>query len=302
MKKLILIMCMFCAANITYSAPTNSAQLSGIEKQIFGYEYSTDTEITRLDRVEKYLYGQTSSSNVSMRINKINSDLGLSPEESSRITSKENNKIASSKKSANQPQRLEKEDPTVEYPILDKMEEKIFNQAFNGENIYARLDRLETKVYKSVSNEDLNNRVNKLRLSILDSVVDNSLAYSNDYDEIGTYKDYRQSADSSDKDYIYKSPANTQKDYLSMELAALEQNILNHSYKNESVANRLNRLETKIFKRNFNDSNEERLDRIAAASTAKKSSQLYDNNKLMRNLATGAQIGGILLMILAMIL
>ena len=72
---------------------------------------------------------------------------------------------------------------------------------------------------------------------------------------------------------------------------------------NDNNANRLNRLEQKLFNRSFpNDADITRLQRIMVAYDAKKNSYKYENNRKMQNMATVSQIGGILLMILAILL
>ena len=79
--------------------------------------------------------------------------------------------------------------------------------------------------------------------------------------------------------------------------------MLRNDYQNENITERLSRLENKLFKKTFDsDSDISRLQRIMVAYDAKKDSYKYDNNKKMQNMATVSQLGGILLMILAILL
>ena len=72
---------------------------------------------------------------------------------------------------------------------------------------------------------------------------------------------------------------------------------------NDNISTRLSRLEKEMFSRTFpNDNDVVRLQRIMVAYDAKQDSYKYENNRKMQNMATASQIGGILLMILAMIL
>lgn len=49
------------------------------------------------------------------------------------------------------------------YPMVTKIEQNIFNQTFEGEDIYQRLSRLERSLYKkSFDNEALSDRVDRL--------------------------------------------------------------------------------------------------------------------------------------------
>ena len=185
-----------------------------------------------------------------------------------------------------------KEDATVEYLIVDKMEEEIFKTTYKNENIYSRLNRLEKSVFNKTSDEDLNSRVDKLASVIRPKArkmyQQNNYGYSSD-----------------DLDAYYNNngfePVNDQS--IPFQLSALEEDLLRNSYNNDNTSNRLSRLEQKLFNRTFvSDSDVTRLQRIMVAYDAKKNSYKYENNRKMQNMATVSQIGGILLMILAILL
>ena len=96
-------------------------------------------------------------------------------------------------------------------------------------------------------------------------------------------------------------PINNQS--IPFQLSALEQDILRNDYANDNISSRLTRLEQKLFKRTFTSDNDiTRLQRIMVAYDAKRNSSRYDNNRAMQNMATASQIGGLLLMILAILL
>lgn len=320
MKKICILVCTICVfSNSAISITPNSAKLSNIEKQLFGYEFQNNSEGSRIDRIENYLYGRTSSNTLLNRINKVSSDVGIIPEKTSieKNTSK-NNKVANN--TTTKPMTYEKEDSSVQYPIVDKIENRLFNRSYNGENIYARLDRLEKKVFSVTSSDNLSNRVNKLRLAVLDTSQNSDIladsADTTDSQPYSTYSDSdsfeslsksessaRNKISHDDSDFMYKSPSKSKNDYLKMELSAAEENLFKQSFQYDSTGNRLDRLETQIFKRNFEkDADSVRMQRISAATTAHKTSKAYDNNHLMRNINTGVQIGSFLFMILAMIL
>ena len=86
------------------------------------------------------------------------------------------------------------------------------------------------------------------------------------------------------------------------DLDMLESEVLGRKFANEPVENRLARLENSVFQKTFSGSEDARIQRLLATTTAKKTARYYDNNKLMQHLNTGIQIGGIILMVLAMIL
>ena len=124
----------------------------------------------------------------------------------------------------------------------------------------------------------------------------------------GEYIGYVDSDDWVDLDYfekLYNNSGLQQVDDQTMpfQLAALENDVLKHDYSNDNNASRLSRLEQKLFNRTFpNDSDVQRMQRVLVAYEAKKDSYKYENNRKMQNMATMSQIGGILLMILAILL
>ena len=281
MKKiilLILIISTFTSIYVEAKTDTNEI-ITSIETTMFGYDFNSETETARLDRIEKHLYGEKKKGNIQTRLKDIQDDTGFTVAKK-QLPKNIENKIT---------QDL-KEDSTVEYPMVDKLEEEVFKTTYKNENIYKRLDRLETQIFNQTNNDSLNNRVDKLA-----SVI-------NPKKQIKRQEEYTTN---NDLNNYYRNnglePVNN--DSVPFQLAALEQNILKKDYMNENISTRLNRLEKEMFSRTFqNDSDVIRLQRIMVAYDAKKDSYKYENNRKMQNMATASQIGGILLMILAMIL
>ena len=283
MKKLILILLIIIFNLIPALAGTIATALNDIENNIFGYNYKNETDTTRIERIEDYIYGNKKTGNIEERIKNIQNDIGLlSAEEKTKQKEQiKENMIKKELLSA-------KEDSTVEYPMVDKIEQELYNTNYKNENIYARLDRLEKTVFNKVSNEPLTNRVDKLASLI---VPQKSIPQEPTY----TQEDLNK----------FSSPdIQTVTDQnLTFQLAVLEQNMLNKAYDYDNIANRLNRLEQKIFNRNFpNDNDISRLQRILVAYEAKKDSYKYENNKKMQKMATMSQLGGFLLMLLAILI
>lgn len=326
MKKIVVLVCtLLLSMGVACSATQNSELLSGIEKQVFGYEYTSDSDLNRVVRLENYLYGANSSGDTSVRVKKISSDIGLLAGSGQGSAPNSGKKIASNSqsKSAQVPKTYPKEDSSVQYPIVDEIEQSVFHKTYNGQSVYARLDRLEQQVFKSTSSDDLSTRVDKLRTAVLgssqdsiassqsddsdSSFVDNSADSQSDSDSSsggwGFGSSQSGSRSSLDNQNSYSSARPSQNAYLSSQLTSLEKHVLKSSYEYDGVPERLDRLEDKVFHRTFdNDSPENRMQRIAAASSAHKTAKSYDGNKITRNLSTGVQIGGFLLMILAMFL
>lgn len=297
MKKKIIILLTLLLMNIQVpmiSIGANS-NITEVETSVFGYDYKNESDIKRIERLERYLYGTKKNGDIDKRLNDIKTDIGFTSK------NKQKNKLPTSsdkKLSENLNQSLNnelmglKENSTVDYPIVDSMEKEVFKTTYKNEDIYKRLDRLEEKVFNSKSTASLNERVNKLASAIspMKNTANNMNNYSYSSDELN--------------EYYAKSGLETVNDQsLPFQLAVLEQELLRNIYDNDNIANRLTRLEQKLFKRTFQSDNDiSRLQRIMVAYDAKKNSYKYENNRKMQNVATFSQIGGILLMILAILL
>ncbi len=289
MKKYIIILLLLFLINTESIAEMSiHEKITAIENTIFGYDYKDESDEKRVERIEKNLYGQKKTGDIINRVDSIQNDTGLTIKKERPLYS--SNSSSQSKENLKLPEL--KEDSTVEYPIVDKMEEEIFNTTYKNENIYSRLNRLEEKVFNKTSSEDLNSRVDKLASVIRPKTKKMSNQYAYDYssDDLNNY--YNNNG---------FEPVNDQS--MPFQLAALEEDLLRNAYNNDNTSNRLSRLEQKLFNRTFvSDSDVTRLQRIMVAYDAKKNSYKYENNRKMQNMATMSQIGGILLMILAILL
>ncbi len=292
MKKLLFILLiLLISCGECYPKENIESPVAAIEKTIFGYKYDNENETKRVERIEQYLYGVKKSGNIQNRINNIKNDIGFVPQ---KINKNKTENLDSS--GSNNTNRLNqdlmnlKEDASVDYPVVDAMEQEVFNTTYKSENIYKRLDRLETKIYNKTSTESLNKRVERLAVSLNPQKHITSSQNVNSGHNLDNY--YRKSGMETIDDQT-----------MPFQLAVLEQELLRGNYTNDNISNRLSRLEQKLFKRTFTtDSDINRLQRIMVAYEAKKDSYKYENNRKMQNVATMSQIGGILLMILAILL
>ena len=123
-----------------------------------------------------------------------------------------------------------------------------------------------------------------------------------DEDSIPLDKDYSLSGyEPPEFDYDAYNARN--KKPVKVNLASVEKSILQQSFNNDDINNRLSRLESTMFGTTFDsDTQEDRLRRISSAYKAQKTASRYDSNKFSQNMATAMQIGTILLMILACVL
>ena len=135
MRKILFLILLFLLCN--FSAETSftyaktSDELNNIEMQIYGYNYDNNTESQRLERLEKYAYGGVMLGTLEGRIANLKKDLSISEQKQQTTADKtkpaekfydyeeydyyDNSTLAS--------------DSTVQYPVVDVLEEKIFNKA-----------------------------------------------------------------------------------------------------------------------------------------------------------------------------
>lgn len=301
-----------------------SPSLTRMEKSLFGVDYSTQDDNARLKRIEEVVYGSptTSPSSVPQRVNKLTKDLAadlmgqeIKPKKDTFAEDEEGYKEA-----------IPKADSSVNYPVVDGLERKVFNKDFKTTDINQRLASLEKNVFKKTYNDDLNSRVDRLKMAIQPEKVAQSYDYddSDDSAESGGASSLSDPTDVfgdnpptqswvSPKNRIPISPSyNSQNSVLDeydgdtdveIPLAALERSVLKKSFPNDTVSNRLTRMELKVFSSSFADDDAQtRLDRIASAYQAQKTSKKYDGNKFAQHSAAAMQVGAILLMILAAII
>ena len=265
--------------------------LTSVEDGVFGYNYKNESDVKRVERLEEYMYGAKREGTIQNRVEALQNDSGITPiakkpkqEEITNQLRNENNRIKNKRPDL-------KEDESVEYAIVDKMEKELFNQTYKNENIYDRLNRLENTVFQRTSNEDLSTRVDKLA-SVLRPTGRKAPIQEQTY-----------TAEDLEKLYNNSGLQQIDDQTLPFQLAAIENDVLKHEYTSDNNSNRLSRLEQKLFNRTFpNDADVQRLQRVMVAYEAKKDSYKYENNRRMQNMATISQIGGILLMILAILL
>lgn len=331
---LSLFFVMFLVNLFSHSAFCQSqygAKLSEIEKNYYGYTFGGDDE-SRLTRLEQAVYGSTIKQSTQSRVNKLYKDLNISTQ-SSKLTTGGAAPVNNSKSFV---QNIgPKADSNIKYPIVDKMEQQILQKTFANEDIYNRLSRLEKQVFpnQNKSTLSLNERVDALRGKILggtkvatvdidpmteEIVLENGRKYYGDDDAKSYFNKMNEEQSSNYNYYSYENSKSVvpetssqnlgdngvlaDKYAQSYDLDILEKNLLGQRYTSETSSKRLNRLESKVFQRTFSDSDEARIQRLLAVTTAQKTSQEYDSNKWARRLNAGMQIGSILLMVLAMIL
>ena len=275
---IIITFLLFSNLAFGYTSPAIS-QIARIENSIWGFEYKKDDAAKRLSRIENNVFGQTNTNLSSEnRIKKINEALGFESWEDSK---KESWELAT------------QEAPDINYPQIDLLELQIFNQKYDSENIYKRIERLEKKIFGSNQSGDLASRTDRLKAFIKKDVI----AQKPNYHIEQPY----QPTDDIEK--YMGSQKKYEDNEINIQISGLEYVIFNKTYSQDPVGLRLNRLERKIFQRDFSsDDDTLRMQRLQAAANAQKTAKYYEANKIQKFTSTGLQIGSIILMILALIL
>ena len=316
MKKFVLTILLLSSICLTcFGLAANQTTLDKIEESLYGFKYDNETALSRLDRIEKSVYGKNSGGTEAERIAKLSKDI------SADSIGKEIEPVEDT--FAEYPDYLAEEEmqetSDVSYPIIDEMEQQIFNQVYKKDNIKNRLSRLEQKAFNKTYSDDLNTRTERLKAEIRpQTFMDNKVAQSSNYfyDDMVEpermnyhidkyvppnsfdYEAYNDRVNQTDK-YSH-SYAHEQKP---VSVSTIEKKLYKHAYSNEPTDKRLARIESSMFGTEFSSDDEQtRIDRISSAYKAEKSAGKYDSNKFTQNLATAMQIGTILLMVLTCIL
>lgn len=309
MKKIIIFLGIIFLLSTTANASTYTPTLGKIENVLYGFQYDNEDDTSRLDRIENSVYGTSTNGTTAQRISKLKKDLSadLIGQE---IEPKEDTFADDEVYFQNEPIA----DANIQYPAVDELEERVFNESFTTKDIKKRLSALEQKTFGQTFNDDLASRVDRLKAEIRpNSLMGNGIAQSsNDFfdneDVVALEKNYHLDRYESPNQFDYDAynaahnPSNPFP-FKKANITTVENGILNRSFKNESMENRLSRLENVMFGTEFTqDDNQTRAERIASAYKAQKSASKYDNNKFSQNMATAMQIGTLILMVLACIL
>lgn len=278
---LIFAIALICNLNFSFAQISNlDAQISRIEKSIWGFSYTKEDVQKRLSRIEKNVFGvENLKLTQEQRLKKINESLGFENYEDSL---KQAYEIEQAQESGD-----------ISYPQIDSLEYQMFKETYDKENIYKRIARLEKKIFGSEQDGNLSSRTERLKAYLREDVVaqDPNYYYEKPYETTQDIESYMGSQNKFDDSDVF------------IQLSGLEMALFSKTYSQDPVGLRLNRLERKIFQRDFSSDDENlRIQRLQAAANASKTAKLYEANKVQKFTSTGMQIGSIILMILALIL
>lgn len=316
-KYMIILFMLFITLCNTSIAEKTTDTITKIESSILGVDYTNEKIESRLTRLEEYVYGVKKSGNSAERLKNLSKDLN------SDLIGQEiepcEDTIGMIEDSA--------EDDSVDYPILDEVEKhlsikntqkqtlhnrivtiekKLFNNVYDTEDYYTRVERIKCKIYKNEPalakhyNDDEDIHIPEYipeddtdtwgmgdtwRKHNMAHGFGNPMGGINPFGAMGTMgqRSYTGSTES--------------------KISRLERKIFNKTYSDENNNDRLARLENSVFDTDFYyDNEQERINRLEGAIKGQRTSDKYDNNKLQQRLNTAMQIGALVLMVLAFIL
>ena len=201
-------------------------------------------------------------------------------------------------------QNTSSESLAIEYPAVDELEKTILGRIHPEEDIYIRLNRLETSVFGGVTAASLSERVDKLK-----KVVPESKQYTANKNNYYNNSKFRNRNPAMSYAGSYSKHNDLGSNYVpnyAVELYELEKEFLGQTYSNESMEVRLTRLEKEVFDSSSEDYPvEDRIQRLSAYADARDSNDYYEDQKAMRdysNMASGAKALSVLFMILQFLL
>ena len=283
--KLFMITTVFIyTINIPIYANINES-LTKIENSVFGYDYSKDTNENRISRLEKAVYGKTNSGNLNNRITKLSGDISadvigleISPTRDTFLSYEE-----------------EQEESSVNYPIVDEIEQKLFNKTFKNRDFHTRIVTIEKKLFGKIYDvDDYSKRMNRIKAKIMPDIITNINKTSdlNFENELIT-TDNNKTSKMPFGQRNYTRPYSNYGDYESFSKTASNDNL------EETIA----QMEYDAFGTEFsNEDIHTRIKRLNSVQKAKKSKYKYDSQKFSQHMSTAMEIGAMILMILAMVL
>lgn len=294
MFKKLLIFLIYILFSLNVQATTVDT-LNKIENDLFGFNYSKDKTINRVERLEKNIYGKQLTGDVNKRITKLSADIsadviGLQiPPSRDTFMAEE-----------------EAEDNTVNYPIVDEIEKKLFNTIYKNRDFHTRIVTIEKKLFGKIYDvDDYSKRMDRIKSKVYpDRVATGNSLEEYDYKEYYNNDNVLKSADigGTKQDRFrmpfgqrnYTRPYTNYGDYYPSG---------NDMVPRDNLSDELTKLEYDIFGTEFSsDDAHTRIKRLNSANKARKTSQKYDSQKFSQGISTAMEIGAMILMILAMVL
>lgn len=272
-----------------YSAnQIQTAEISKIENNLYGFDYTNDELKNRVARLEKTIYGKSSVGDLSSRIKKLSNDIN-SEMIGLEITPSEDTFLEE-----------EKADNTVDYPIVNKIEQKLFGTTYKDRDFHTRIVTIERKLFGKIYDvDDYSTRMDRIKTAAMPEALlsdENRFRYNEnaiDSKDLSGINSSRYSV----MPYGQRNFTRPYKNYGGYD------NYSDDAIKTGGLDDELSQLEFNTFGTEFSsDDTKTRIRRLNSVNKAKKSSRKYDSQKFQQHMSTAMEIGAMILMILAMVL
>lgn len=294
MKKFIvyisIFLYLFSYLPLETSAATNtqSVEISKIENNLYGFDYINDNLSNRVARLEKSIYGKESSGDITKRIKKLTADI-LSEQIGTEISPVEDT-FAEQENIA---------DNSVNYPIVDEIEMKLFNKTYKNRDFHTRIVTIERKLFSKIYDaEDYSTRMDRIKAEVMPERLAREKVFGYDNSDDSLY--------SSNLSGLNLNRFNNKMPYGQENYTRPYANYGDYTGSAapvENINDELAQLEYNTFGTEFsNEDTHSRIKRLNSVNKAKKTSSRYDSAKFQQRMSTAMEIGAMLLMILAMVL
>lgn len=275
--------------NALCAGQTQNAEISKIENELYGFDYINDELKSRVSRLEKTIYGKESKGDLSARIKKLANDINAE-QIGLEITPSEDtfreDEIA--------------EDNTVDYPIVDEIERRLFGTTYKNRDFHTRIVTIERKLFGKIYDvEDYSTRMDRIKTAAMPEALATDYNRFNYDDNAISSKDLSgiNSNRYSTMPYGQRNFTRPYANYGDTE------NYTGAAAPIGNIDEELAQLEYDTFGTEFSgDDTKTRIKRLNSVNKAKKSSRKYDSQKFQQHLSTAMEIGAMILMILAMVL
>ncbi len=304
MKKFLIVLLLLISFMCRVSAlePVRDP-LSKMENSVFGTDYSGQKIENRLSRLEETVYGRKKSGATATRLKQLSKDMNAELIGQEVTPDEHMGEMIAEEAEENTP------DNSVEYPILDDVEKRLTLKNNKNQTLASRLVAIEKKLFNnSYDKDDYYSRVERIKEKVYGTrdLIAQGLGPNEvvipEYD--ASDSDVWGMDEIMDTDrFSFGNRRRNNRGDVSSKISSLERQLFQSTYPDEENNDRLARLESTVFDTEFYyDDENERVDRLEGALKGQKSANKYDSNKFQQGLNTALQIGAMVLMVLAFIL
>lgn len=291
MNKILLIffiiISIFYIPNSVYASVNDT--LNKIENDFYGFNYSNDKTNNRVERLEKSIYGKISTGDINKRITKLSGDI------SADVIGLE---ISPVRDTFLESEQIE-EDNSVDYPIVNEIEQKLFNTTYKNRDFHTRIVTIERKLFGKIYDiDDYSKRMDRIKTKMFPERFANN--DKNEYYDNNMLSSYDLSGTNYSRLKMPFGQRNYTRPYANYGDTYTDND---NNVQQNDLSDELAQLEYDTFGTEFSsDDTQTRIKRLNSANKAKKSSPKYDSQKFSQRMSTAMEIGAMILMILAMVL